>query len=204
VAARWEEERREQIARAAERRPLPIDATTLAAREEERAPAVPAPDTATGRQFGKLVHKLLEWIPFEDGDKARRERLQKMAEAHAPTLGLDEEAATRAAEQVDRTLSLDVIDRARRAPRVWRELKLWFPDGEYLVTGMVDLVFEEDGRLVIVDYKSDAITDGQKQQQAAYHAPQLQLYGRGLSQAMGLPVRERLVLFTALARTVRV
>ena len=41
-------------------------------------------------------------------------------------------------------------------------------------------------------------------QQAAHHAPQLQLYGRGLSQALGLPVRERLVLFTALGRTVPV
>ena len=50
-----------------------------------------------------------------------------------------------------------VIDRARRAPRVWRELSLWFPDGAHLVEGIVDLVFEEDGQLVVVDYKSDAI-----------------------------------------------
>jgi len=40
--------------------------------------------------------------------------------------------------------------------------------------------------------------------QAAHHAAQLQLYGRGLAQAMGLPVRERLVLFTALGQVVAV
>ena len=31
---------------------------------------------------------------------------------------------------------------------------------------------------------------------------QLQLYGRGLARAFSMPVRERLVLFTAIARTV--
>jgi ATP-dependent exoDNAse (exonuclease V) beta subunit len=55
-----------------------------------------------------------------------------------------------------------------------------------------------------VDYKSDAIAPEQALAQAAHHAPQLQLYGRGLAQAVGRPVRERLVLFTALGRTVPV
>jgi ATP-dependent helicase/nuclease subunit A len=204
VAARWAQERRERIEAAAERHPLPIGVTTLAAREEERAPAVAVSERATGRDFGQLVHTLLEWVPFTEEEADRRQRLERMAKALAPSLGLDEDAATRAGQQVDRALGLPVIDRARRAPRVWRELRLWFPDGEFLVEGQADLVFEEDGGLVIVDYKSDAISEDQAQQQAAHHAPQLQLYGRGLSQAFGQPVRERLVLFTALGRTVPV
>jgi ATP-dependent exoDNAse (exonuclease V) beta subunit len=56
----------------------------------------------------------------------------------------------------------------------------------------------------VVDYKSDAIAEEQALDQAAHHAPQLQLYGRGLTQALGLPERERLVLFTALGRSVPV
>jgi ATP-dependent helicase/nuclease subunit A len=72
------------------------------------------------------------------------------------------------------------------------------------VEGVVDLVFEEDAQLVVVDYKSDAIFADQALAQAAHHAPQLQLYGRGLAQATGQPVRERLVLFTALGRVVPV
>jgi ATP-dependent helicase/nuclease subunit A len=127
-----------------------------------------------------------------------------MALALAPSFGLGAGAAHRAGEQVERVLSMPLIDRARRATRVWRELPLWFPDGAHLVEGKVDLVFEEDERLVVVDYKSDAIADEQALEQAAHHAPQLQLYGRGLTQALGLPVRERLVLFTALARSVPV
>jgi ATP-dependent helicase/nuclease subunit A len=127
-----------------------------------------------------------------------------MAEALAPSFGLDAAAAARASEQVERVLSLPLLERARKASNVWRELTLWFPDGADLVEGIVDLVFEEDGQLVVVDYKSDAISAEQERDQAAHHALQLQLYGRGLTQAIGLPVRERLVVFTALGRSVAV
>jgi ATP-dependent exoDNAse (exonuclease V) beta subunit len=201
VAARWEAERRDLVARAAERPFTPASATRLAART---APPPAATAGAGGRDFGRLVHRLLEWVPLEDADAGRGDRVRAMAEALAPSFGLDPEAAGRAAQQVEGALSLPVLDRARRSARVWRELSLWFPDGADLVEGIVDLVFEEDGHLVVVDYKSDAIAADQAIAQAAHHAPQLQLYGRGLAQAAGLPVGERLVLFTALGRTVPV
>ncbi len=96
------------------------------------------------------------------------------------------------------------MERARRARRAWRELPLAFPEEGHLVEGTVDLVFEEDGQLVIVDYKTDRILPEQALLQAAHHAPQLQLYGRGLAQATGLRVKERLVLFTALGQAIPV
>ncbi len=156
-----------------------------------------------GRDFGSLVHRLLEWLSFDDTETAAA-RVRAMADALAPSFGLDPAVAARAAAEVAGVLRSPLIDRARRATRVWRELPLWFPDGAQLVEGVVDLVFEEDGQLVVVDYKTDAITPDQALAQAAHHAPQLQLYGRGLAQALGRPVRERLVVFTALARSVPV
>jgi ATP-dependent exoDNAse (exonuclease V) beta subunit len=202
VAVRWRSERKELVESAAKREQAPVSATRLAARAAP-PPAATAGD-AGGRDFGSLVHRLLEWAPLEDVAAGRAGRVRAMAEAMAPSFGLDAETAERAAAQVERVLSLPVIDRARRSPRVWRELALWFPDGAHLVEGVVDLVFEEDGQLVVVDYKSDAIADDQALAQAAHHAPQLQLYGRGLAQAAAVPVRERLVLFTALGRAVPV
>jgi ATP-dependent helicase/nuclease subunit A len=87
---------------------------------------------------------------------------------------------------------------------VWRELRLWFPEGDELIEGAVDLVFEEDGELVVVDYKTDRIAFEQALAQAAHHAPQLQLYGRGLAQASGQRVRQRVVVFTGIGREVAV
>jgi ATP-dependent helicase/nuclease subunit A len=198
VATRWEKEREERIATAAARPFLPVSATRLAARTAP-APAVIA--GGGGRDFGSLVHRLLEWVPLGDSEG---ERVEAMARALAPAHGLDAEAAARAAGQVRQALGLDVLERARRAPRVWREMRLWFPDGADLVEGVVDLVFEEEDELVVVDYKTDNIAPEQALVQAAHHAPQLQLYGRGLAQALGRPVRERLVVFTAVGRSVRV
>jgi ATP-dependent exoDNAse (exonuclease V) beta subunit len=202
VAARWESERRELVGRACDRPYLPVSATRLARRTAP--PPVAAVSDMGGRDFGSLVHRLLEWLPLEDETPGRAGRIRAMALALAPSFGLGAGPAAHAAEQVERVLELPLIARARRAARVWRELPLWFPDGAHLVEGIVDLVFEEDGELVVVDYKSDAISEEHALEQAAHHALQLQLYGRGLTQALGMPVRERLVVFTALGRGVPV
>ena len=69
----------------------------------------------------------------------------------------------------------------------------------------MDLVFEEDGAAGGRGLQDRPRSrDEQALAQAAHHAPQLQLYGRGLAQAPGQPVKERLVLFTALGRAVAV
>jgi ATP-dependent exoDNAse (exonuclease V) beta subunit len=201
VAQRWEDERRARIQAAAERPFLPTSAVRVAARTAP--PPVIAEGREGGRDFGSLVHRILEWIPLDEVESSA-ERVRSMAQALAPSFGLDADGAARAAEAATRALALPVMTRARRASRIWRELGVWFPDGADLVEGKVDLVFEEDGGLVVVDYKTDHLSAEQARDQAAHHAPQLQLYGRGLARATGMPVRERLVLFTALGETVPV
>ena len=177
-----------------------LEPAAVAARQAP--PAAFAPGASQGgRDFGSLVHRLLEWVPLTEDGPAR---LEAMAAALAPVFSLDAEAARRAAAAASSVLALPVLERARRAPRLWRELRVWFPEGAELVEGLVDLVFEEDGGLVVVDYKTDHVAAAQALAQAAHHAPQLQLYGRGLAQATGLTVVERLVLFTALGQAVEV
>ncbi len=201
VAQRWDDERRARIQAAAERPFLPVSASRVAARTAP--PAVIAEGSPGGRDFGRLVHGILEWIPLDEAEGSA-EKVRSMAQALAPSFGLDADGAARAAEAAIRALALPIMARARRASRIWRELGVWFPDGADLVEGKVDLVFEEDGGLVVVDYKTDHLSAEQAREQAAHHAPQLQLYGRGLARATGMPVRERLVLFTALGETVPV
>jgi len=156
---------------------------------------------ARGRTFGSLVHQILEWIPL---DEATPEKVAALAGALAPTFGLDPDTAAQAAAAASRALATPLMDRARRSTRLFRELLVWFPEGEELLEGVVDLVFEEEGELVVVDYKTDRVPPELALDQAAHHAPQLQLYARGLAQATGMNVRERLVLFTALGQSVAV
>ncbi len=197
VAERWHKQRAELLAGAASQPLTPISATRAAAREAP--PPVSEPSGETGRHFGALVHRILEWIPLD-----APERAGPMAAALAPAFGLDSAAAERAAKAVAGALGLPVLDRARRATGCWRELRVWLPQDGELIEGIVDLVFEEDGALVVVDYKTDRITAEQAIAQAGHHAPQLQLYGRALAQATDQKIKERLVLFTSLPQTVQV
>jgi ATP-dependent exoDNAse (exonuclease V) beta subunit len=121
-----------------------------------------------------------------------------MARALAPRFGLDADAAQRAAAEVAAVLALPVLDRARAAPRVHRELRVWFPDGEHLVEGQVDLVFEEADGLVVVDYKTDAWADaGDLDAKVARYRLQGATYALALATATGRPVTRCVFVFLA-------
>ncbi|MBN2371823.1 MAG: UvrD-helicase domain-containing protein [Vicinamibacteria bacterium] len=195
----WEQDRKRLIERSASLSYAPIAATRLASATAPAA-AISA-STPEGRELGTLVHRILEWTPLATPE---RERLQAISEALASRLGLSRDFGRRAADSVMRVLAHPVLERARRAVAVWRELPVWLPDEGRLVEGVVDLVFQEDLALVIVDYKSDPIREDDAVAQAAHHAPQLRLYDRALTLATGMPVKERLVLFTEIGRAVSV
>jgi ATP-dependent helicase/nuclease subunit A len=196
VAERWKTEREALLARGATR---PLRPRPAARAAQAEAPLSVAQPSARGRDFGSFVHSILESIPFEHPERAR-----PMAEALAPKFGLDSDAAAQAAAAVVGALALPVLERARRSPRVLREVRFWLPEEDTLIEGIVDLAFEEDGALVVVDYKTDRITPEQAIEQAKHHAPQLQLYGRGLALGFGMQQKERLVLFTSIPQTIQV
>jgi hypothetical protein len=196
VAARWDSSRTRLLEKASFR-PFEYKSVTEATEHGVVTPSAPA----TGKDFGGLVHQILEWTPLT----SRPEAILRMAEALAPAKGLDPGMARRAADHVVRALALPVMERARKAERVWRELPITYAHEGQLLTGRIDLAFEEDGQLVIVDYKSDAITEDQSLERAdKKYKEQLRHYSRALTQALGMHVRDRLVLFTALGRTVAV
>ena len=58
-----------------------------------------------------------------------------------------------------------------------------------LVDGRVDLVFEEAGGLVVVEFKVEGDADD-----AADAAEQVRLYAAALARALGRPIREALVV----------
>ena len=71
-----------------------------------------------------------------------------------------------------------------------------------LVQGVIDCYFEEEGELVLLDYKTDHVHDAQTLVDR-YHT-QLEYYARALTQITGLPVKERLIWSFALGEEVSV
>ena len=66
-----------------------------------------------------------------------------------------------------------------------------------LVNGRVDLVYEEDGELIVVDYKTDknVTKETAKKHALEHHSGQAEAYLDALAAATGLPVREVVLIY---------
>ncbi len=71
-----------------------------------------------------------------------------------------------------------------------------------LVQGIIDLYFEEDDELVLVDYKTDSVKDAQ--QLIDRYQTQMDLYARALAAATGKKVKEKLIYSFKLDLTIPV
>jgi ATP-dependent helicase/nuclease subunit A len=160
-------------------------------REEVRSPsqagAEPAPAQgagARGRSVGDLYHRVMEAVPLDAGD----EDVARLCASIAAGQGLagDEALVREVAELVDRTLASDLWTRVRAAARIERECPITAPLGEMtLVDGVMDLVFWEGGRPVVVDYKTDHVAPGQCAERARVYAEQGALYGEAVEAVLG-------------------
>ncbi|WP_327636077.1 UvrD-helicase domain-containing protein [Kribbella sp. NBC_00482] len=124
-----------------------------------------------GTAIGRAVHAVLQVVDLTTGAGL---------EAAVSTQCLAEgvlEYADVVTALVRSALASDVVKRAA-ARAHWRESYVGTvqPDGTVL-EGFVDLIYrEDDGRLTIVDYKTDAIPAAALDSRAAYYAPQLHAY----------------------------
>lgn len=71
---------------------------------------------------------------------------------------------------------------------------------EIVIQGIVDGVFEEDGGLVLLDYKTDHVASAAEL--CERYAPQLRIYRRALEQTLGLPVTVSYLYSFALDRAI--
>lgn len=95
-------------------------------------------------------------------------------------------------------LDSDVIARALRSPRVLREVPFTAPlpaGADGLAEGRIDLLFVEDGEIVIVDFKTDAVSRDEVEERAASYRAQVLIYAWAARRTAGLPVREVVLLF---------
>jgi ATP-dependent exoDNAse (exonuclease V) beta subunit len=137
---------------------------------------------AGGAAFGALVHAILAQASFD----ATREALDEVARIEARVLGLREGEAAAAVLKVERVLRHALLARARAAAargvcRRETPVTCRLPDGAIL-EGIVDLAFEEHGRWIVVDYKTDRelAADG-----AERYRRQVALYAAAIAQATG-------------------
>lgn len=103
--------------------------------------------------------------------------------AGTPVSGADPEAVRLA--ETFRQSSLG--RRAARAARIEREFDFLMAVEDLVVRGQVDLWFEENGELLVVDYKTDEVTAVEAHQRARDYELQLRLYAMAVERVAGRP-----------------
>lgn len=135
-----------------------------------------------GTAIGRAVHGVMQVVDLRTGSG-----LEAAVSAQCLAEGVLEYADVVAA-LTRSALASEVVKRAAEREH-WRESYVGAvqPDGTIL-EGFVDLIYrEDDGRLVIVDYKTDAVPAAALDSRVTYYAPQLQAYATTLPNA-GPPV----------------
>ncbi|MDN5765563.1 MAG: UvrD-helicase domain-containing protein [Humibacillus sp.] len=143
-----------------------------------------------GSAVGRAVHGVLQSIDLATGERlAQAAASQCLAEgvvAFEPLV----------VDLVRSALAAEVVQRAAVREH-WRESYVGgvHADG-ILVEGYIDLLYrEDDGSLVIVDYKTDDVPASALPARAAFYRPQLRTYEELLRSA-GLTVSSSVLLFT--------
>jgi ATP-dependent exoDNAse (exonuclease V) beta subunit len=145
-------------------------------------------------EFGTAVHALLERIDLARPDDAAALSVAVAREYSLPGREAEIEQTAR------RALASEIVARARRSARLLREAPFTapLPDGAPagLAEGRIDLLFEEDGGIVIVDFKTDRVSAAEADVRTnGTYRTQALVYAWAAHRATGMRVREVVFLF---------
>ena len=154
-------------------------------------------DVLTGAQWGTLMHEAMQWLPLAQYTQAS---LTKELDALV-TKGTftEEERNVLSDTSLYKFFSSDLGKRLINAKRIERELPFsmlfdgkrvydTLEDGENLfLQGIIDTAFEEDGKWVLVDYKTDRVKSGEDL--IKRYKIQMDLYKEALQRLTGMPVK---------------
>ena len=185
----WRRQREQMLSR--QGRPASVAATRLAGEDkEEPDPEEPWKRGRAGTSIGSAVHGVLQTIDLATGDGVEdAARSQAMAES-VP------DRAAEVAGLVRNAIESDIVMRAVHSGKLWREVPVAVPVGKGVLEGFIDLLFEEDDGLVVVDYKTDYIDAGEREEQAVgRYRLQAGSYALAIQKATGKPVKEIVLLF---------
>ncbi|ARU61607.1 hypothetical protein CBW65_11730 [Tumebacillus avium] len=145
---------------------------------------------------GTLVHRVLEWLqePAEADDLIRRALAEQSivgqeAEQHLPALRAD----------VNTYLQSPLFREVQSAAETKSELMFRLTLGPHEITGVLDKVIRKaDDTAVVIDYKTNRITQRSIQKTTEHYTPQLQLYTLVAKHLLNWNVARSVLYFTAL------
>ena len=208
--------------------PVPVIASFAGKSSEEDARAAgeegeealqPRQSSFTGTEYGTAVHRLLELFDYKhfpdpgavtqeelDGWREELAAAGRIPQSYYKELGASGILAFLRSALAARMAAADARSELfREQPFVLGigadKVNPQFPAEEImLVQGIIDAYFEEDGELVLIDYKTDKVASAQEL--IDRYKVQLDLYERALTQIIGKKVKEKLIYSVSLRKTI--
>lgn len=144
---------------------------------------------ATAEALGTAFHRILHQVQLQD-----EPLLNVLVDHVAAALQVTQHAAT-LRDWVTRTLASLLLERVRKARRVWRELPFCVDYQGKVTEGYIDLLFEENGSLVLVNYKTEDVKPKDIAAAVEAHRPQMDPYCHAVGQLTGQYPRDLLLYF---------
>lgn len=158
----------------------------------------------TAAQRGTIMHKVMECIDFAEalaqteggnGEEYVRSQVKRMEEQE---LLLAEEAQAVECDKIAAFFRSDIGVRAAKASKLYKETEFNLlkevDDTEVMVQGVIDCYFEEDGHLVLIDYKNSYVNkkdrDSALQKLKQTYEGQVRIYQEALEVICQKPVTE--------------
>lgn len=153
----------------------------------------------TPAQRGTAMHAFMQFCIYEN---AKSDLEKEISRLEADSFITKEQADSLDRERLSTLFTSDFANRMFNADRIYREIKVSsFVDvseledtelnDKVLVQGIADCVFEENGELVLVDYKTDRV-DSEEELMDRYKN-QLAFYKKSISKTLKKPVKEVLL-----------
>lgn len=173
--------------------------------DEEKTPAfLKKEEVISAASRGTAVHKILELLDFskEYSQEMLNNQIHQwiksgaIKEAFDPVIDREEILAFLSSPIGERVRKAAVENKAYKEKQFvigvpFQEMAPESTGDSYVVVqGIIDLYFEEDGQLVIVDYKTDRVQKGQEAVLVDRYRAQLDYYKKALEQISGKKVKE--------------
>ena len=153
-------------------------------------------------QKGTAMHSIMQFIEFSENVdvKAEIERLvewQYITEEQGNCADIDKLNGFFESELYNRILRAKSVKREMRfltelpAKRIYENVDKEFEDSKVIVQGAVDLLFEEEDYIVVVDFKTDRVNS--EEAIADLYGEQLEIYGKACETIYKKPVKEKII-----------
>jgi ATP-dependent helicase/nuclease subunit A len=156
-----------------------------------------AEGASRGTEFGRLVHRLLEVIDWQEPGQ-----LEAIAYGEAHATGVPENMVGAATAMVRKTLASDLAKRVIHSECYFREVPFAFKQNGNIVEGRIDVVFREDDDITVIDFKTDRVTRGSIKSKVEDYRPQTETYARAVQAGFGRLPREVILYFLHLMEPV--